>query len=70
MDLITLKAASETYGIKYASIYKAIRRGDLPAYRPGRILVDKADLHSWLVGTRIVPAKKRGRPRKTTVEGA
>ena len=46
------------------SIHRAIKRGDLPAYKPGKtVLIMESDLNEWFQSTRIRTVKV-GRPRR------
>ena len=65
-ELVSIKEAMGRLGVGYTMIYNAIRRGEIEAYNLNRIMVNPHSLEQWIQSRRIVPKKKRGRPRKTT----
>lgn len=65
-ELMSIKEAMRRWGLGYTIIYNAIRRGEIEAYNINRIMLVPQSLERWIQSRRIVPKKKRGRPRKTT----
>ena len=61
---ITIEEAAQLVKCSYHAIHGAIRRGDLPAYKPGKIvLILESDLNEWFQSTRFRVVKV-GRPRR------
>lgn len=62
---LTIKEAASKYRVGYQTIYLAIKRGEIDAYKPGRnILLDPASIQQWFAGKKIQAAKPVGRPRR------
>jgi len=62
---ITIDEAAELAKCSYHTIHRAIKRGDLAAYKPGKtVLILEADLNAWFESKRI-RAVKAGRPRRS-----
>jgi excisionase family DNA binding protein len=54
--LLSPKEVATRCGLKRRAIYKAIERGELPAYKLcERLRIDPADFDIWLEGQRVVP---------------
>ncbi len=48
----------------YHTIYRAIKKGDLTAYKPGKmVLIVEKDLRAWFKSKQIQTVQ-RGRPRR------
>ena len=61
---ITIEEAAQLVKCSYHTIHRAIKRGDLPAYEPGKtVLIMESDLNEWFQSTRIRTVKV-GRPRR------
>lgn len=61
---MTIDEAAELAKCSYHTIHRAIKRGDLAAYKPGKtVLILEADLNAWFESKRI-RAVKAGRPRR------
>jgi excisionase family DNA binding protein len=63
--LLSLDQASALVGLKPLAIRRAIKRGEIPAYRLcNRIRIRRADLAKWVRDNRVVsdsaPRQKRG----------
>jgi excisionase family DNA binding protein len=55
--MLTVQEAATQVKLTQWAIYRAIRRGDLVAYKPGWWLrIDELDLRAWLDSTRVSPA--------------
>jgi excisionase family DNA binding protein len=55
--MLTVQEAATQVKLTQWAIYRAIRRGDLVAYKPGgRLRIDELDLRAWLDSTRVSPA--------------
>lgn len=62
--LITMGEAAKLAKCSYHTIHRAIKRGDLPAYKPGKtVLILEKDLATWFKSKRI-HAVRAGRPRR------
>jgi excisionase family DNA binding protein len=62
--LLTMDEAADLAKCSYHTIHRAIKNGDLPAYKPGKIvLVLEEDLSTWFKSKRI-QAVRPGRPRR------
>lgn len=57
MEFISLRQASRELRISERTLRRAVRSGELPAYRPGERtkLIDRADLEQWIKDKRIRP---------------
>jgi len=54
--MLTVQEAATRVRLTQWAIYRAIRRGDLVAYKPGgRLRIDEPDLQAWLDATRVSP---------------
>jgi excisionase family DNA binding protein len=63
MKTITLSEATERAKCSYLTIYRAIRAGDLQAYKPGKfVLIKEEDFLDWFESTKI-KVSRVGRPR-------
>jgi excisionase family DNA binding protein len=52
--MLTVQEAGALVRLGQWAIYRAIRRGELAAYKPGgRLRIREADLNSWLESTRV-----------------
>lgn len=74
MELIEIAEAATRFNCSGRKIIMAIRRGELPGYRPGRkIKVVPADVEEWiLTRCRVKPKVTqtgRGRTRQTILNG-
>jgi excisionase family DNA binding protein len=57
-SMLTVQEAANVVKLTQWTIYRAIRRGDLVAYKPGgRLRIEEADLQAWLDATRVSPVK-------------
>jgi excisionase family DNA binding protein len=62
--LITMDEAAQLAKCSYHTIHRAIKKGDLAAYKPGKtVLILEQDLTEWFKSKRI-RAVQTGRPRK------
>lgn len=51
---LTIKEAQARYRVSAATLYQAVRRGDITAYRPGkRILLDTSSLDTWFQASKM-----------------
>ncbi len=63
-ELITMNEAARLAKCSYHTIHRAIKKGDLAAYKPGKtVLILEQDLTEWFKSKRI-HAARTGRPRK------
>ena len=63
---LTLTQAATRVRCSEATLSRAIKRGRLTAYRPGKlIIILQEDLIKWLQSKKITPQKRQGAPRKT-----
>lgn len=61
---ITIEEAAKLAKCSYHTIHRAIKRGDLTAYKPGKtVLILEKDFTSWFQSKRI-HAVQAGRPRR------
>jgi len=61
---ITIDEAARLAKCSYHTIHRAIKKGDLAAYKPGKtVLILETDLNAWFESKRI-RAVKAGRPRR------
>jgi len=61
---MTINEAAELAKCSYHTIHRAIKKGDLPAYKPGKIvLIMEKDLGDWFKSKQIYVVKI-GRPRQ------
>lgn len=61
---MTINEAAELAKCSYHTIHRAIKKGDLPAYKPGKtVLIMEKDLGDWFKSKQI-HAVKIGRPRQ------
>jgi excisionase family DNA binding protein len=61
---MTIDEAAQLAKCSYHTIHRAIKRGDLAAYKPGKtVLILETDLNAWFESKRI-RAVKAGRPRR------
>jgi excisionase family DNA binding protein len=52
--MLTVQEAADRVRLTQWAIYRAIRRGELAAYKPGgRLRIREADLEGWLESTRV-----------------
>jgi excisionase family DNA binding protein len=59
--------AAQLVKCSYHTIHRAIKRGDLAAYKPGKtVLILESDLNDWFQSKRI-RAVTVGRPRRRVV---
>jgi len=74
-DMIRRRDAAKRYGVSEKTFERAIKNGDLPAYRPGRyVMVKTSDIDQWILNYRKVKTSKviqaaRGRTRQTILNG-
>ena len=62
--LLTMDEAADLAKCSYHTIHRAIKKGDLPAYKPGKnVLVLEEDLSTWFKSKRIQTVRP-GRPRR------
>lgn len=67
-SLITIDDACSLLRVGYQTIYLAVRRGEIEAYKPGReILLDEESLTAWFYSKKIRARRGKGRPRNTTI---
>jgi excisionase family DNA binding protein len=54
-ELLTVKEAAEYIHTGMTTLYRCIRNGSIPFFRPprGKILLDTADLDDWLRASRV-----------------
>ena len=63
-NLMTIEEAANMTKCSYHTIHRAIKKGDLAAYKPGKVvLILEKDLADWFESKRISVVKV-GRPRK------
>ncbi len=63
-DLLTMDEAAKLAKCSYHTIHRAIKRGNLTAYKPGKVvLILEKDLNNWFQSKRV-QAVKSGRPRR------
>jgi len=63
-NLMTIEEAANLAKCSYHTIHRAIKKGDLSAYKPGKaVLILEKDLSDWFESKKIYAAKI-GRPRK------
>ncbi len=61
---MTIEEAAKLAKCSYHTIHRAIKKGDLVAYKPGKtVLILEKDLTAWFQSKRV-HAPKVGRPRK------
>jgi len=61
---MTINEAAELAKCSYHTIHRAIKKGDLPAYKPGKtVLIMEKDLGDWFKSKQIHTVKI-GRPRQ------
>ena len=61
---LTIDEAANLVRCSYHTIHRAIKRGDLAAYKPGRVvLILEKDLDNWFK-TKRIHVIKVGRPRR------
>ena len=64
-ETIKLPEASERWNCCTKKIRDEIKAGNIVAYKPGRnILVDIRSGDEWFKSKKIIPVRKKGRPRK------
>ncbi len=64
---MTIDEAAKLAKCSYHTIHRAIKRGDLVAYKPGRnVLILEQDLNDWFK-SKQVQAVRQGRPRQRIV---
>ena len=52
--MLTVQEAADRVRLTQWAIYRAIRRGELAAFKPGgRLRIREADLEGWLESTRV-----------------
>lgn len=62
---LTLQEAAELYRVGYQTLYLAVKRGEIKAYKPGRCIpIEVGDMDAWFRSKKITVAAKMGRPRK------
>ena len=62
---MTIDEAAKLAKCSYHTIHRAIKKGDLAAYKPGKmVLILEKDLSIWFQSKRI-RAVKTGRPRRS-----
>jgi len=62
--LITMSEAAQLAKCSYHTIHRAIKKGNLAAYKPGKaVLILEQDLKTWFKSKRI-QAVRTGRPRQ------
>lgn len=65
---LTLREAAREYPVSYSTLYLAVRRGEIEAYKPGReIVLEAASLQEWFLSKKVRVRKLAGRPRNTTI---
>ena len=65
MEFMTIKEAMTAHKVGYHTLYRAVKSGEIEAYKPGRTLfLDAASLEAWFRGKKVQPRKPIGRPRK------
>lgn len=61
---MTIDEAAKVAKCSYHTIHRAIKKGDLAAYKPGKtVLILEKDLAAWFQSKRVV-AVRIGRPRQ------
>ena len=64
---LTIPEAAELAHCSYHTIHRAIKKGDLAAYKPGKtVLILQEDFTLWFESKKI-HAVKSGRPRRTVI---
>ena len=54
--MLTVQEAAASVKLTQWAIYRAIKRGDLTAYKPGgRLRIHEVDLEEWLQSTKVEP---------------
>lgn len=65
MDTMTIQEVMTAYRVGYQTIYRAVQRGELEAYKPGRkLIIDAESAGNWFKSKKIKPKAALGRPRK------
>ena len=68
MKLITYQEATERYRCSRKTLERAIKKGEIDAYRPGRkVLLDEATVKAWFKSRQIRPVRVLSRPRRRKV---
>lgn len=70
---LTLEDVAGAEGLDYATVYRAVREGTLPAYRfspRGRYLIDPNDLPTFRAAHRVAPRPLPRRARPATASTA
>lgn len=63
-NLMTIEEAANLAKCSYHTIHRAIKKGDLAAYKPGKaVLILEKDLSDWFKSKRI-HAVRVGKPRR------
>ena len=62
-EFLSVNASSQRFHIAAATLRRAIRAGELPAYRPGErtVLLDPVEVIDWLKSQRVQSAKEVAR---------
>jgi excisionase family DNA binding protein len=63
--VLTVQEAASVVKLTQWTIYRAIQRGDLVAYKPGgRLRINEKDLDAWLEATRVCPPPSSPKPAR------
>lgn len=66
---VTIDEAAQLVKCSYHTIHRAIKKGELAAYKPGKtVLILESDLNTWFQSKRI-RAVNVGRPRRRVEAG-
>jgi len=61
--LLSLEEAAETLGVDYRTVYRLVRKGDIPAGRVGRVYrINEKDLHAYFESTSATESANRQVP--------
>lgn len=65
MKLITYEEAAEQYRCHRATVERAVKKGKIEAYKPGKlVLLNAESVNEWFLSTQIKPVRTGGRPRQ------
>jgi len=66
MKMLTYQEAADQYRCSKKTLERAVKRGDIDAYRPGKlVLLDEATVKAWFLSKQVRPVRRTGAPRKT-----
>lgn len=61
MKYLSVADAANRLAVSRSVIYKAIRKGELPAYRIGGLRISTGDLTDWVASRKVEPEGANGR---------